>query len=204
MYLISIHSIAMSLSNVIAQELNFDNVKRAKISYGLEVIIGAIIKFIVFIIVFLGFGVLKQSLIAMFTTVFMRYVSGGSHCKTFIGCLIFSNVIYISIGILAKVIIINNYLFYILNIISFLIVLLKSPVDPPEKPIKTDQKRYVMKFISILILLLYIYISSLTTENDVKNSVALAMYFQVLTLTSWEKTFYKYINQLNLKAKEVN
>ncbi len=204
MYLISIHSIAITLSNVIARELNFDNVKRAKISYGLEAIIGAIIKFFVFIIVFWGFGVLKQSLIAMFTTAFMRYASGGSHCKTYIKCLVVSIAVYVSIGILARVLIINDYSYYILNIVSFFIIVFKAPVDPPEKPIKTKLKRYAMKLISIMILLLYIYISSKITENDIKNSIILAMYFQVLTLTGWDKIIIKYIDRLNLKAKEVS
>lgn len=204
MHLTSVHSMAMTLGNVIARELNYDNVKRAKISYGLEAIIGLIIKSVVFTVVPFWFGVLKQSLIAMFTIAFIRYASGGMHCKTFIGCLIVSTAVYISIGMLAKVLIINDYLYYILNIASFLIIVLRAPVDPPEKPIKTKQKRYVMKLISILILLLLIYVSRITIENDVKNSIILGMCFQVLSLTGFDKMTYKYIDQLKLKAKEVN
>lgn len=206
MNLISVHSTAVTLSNAIAREFNYDNVKRAKISYGLEIIIGAIIKLVICPIIFLMFGVLKQSLIAMFTIAILRYASGGKHLKTFIGCFMVSITLIVSIGILAKVLVINDYLYYILNIFSFLIIVLRSPVDPPEKPIKTKQKRNVMKFLSILILLLLIYISSKTVENDVKNSIILAVYLQVLTLTGWEKTIYKYIDQIKLKlqAKEVN
>lgn len=204
MHLTSVHSMAMTLGNVIAREFNYDNVKRAKISYGLEAIIGLIIKSVVFTVVPFWFGVLKQSLIAMFTIAFIRYASGGMHCKTFIGCLIVSTAVYVSIGMLAKVLIINDYLYYILNIASFLIIVLRAPVDPPEKPIKTKQKRYVMKLISILILLLLIYVSRITIENDVKNSIILGMYFQVLSLTGFDKMTYKYIDQLKLKAKEVN
>ncbi len=204
MNLISIHSIAVNLSNVIAKELNFDDIKRAKISYGLEAIIGAIIKIIIFPVVFFLFGVLKQSLIALFTMGILRYASGGSHFKTFIKCLFVSSAILVSIGMLTKVLVINDYLYYVLNFVCFIIVLFKSPVDPPEKPIKTKQKRYVMKFLSVLILLLLIYISSKTIKNDIKNSIVLAMYFQVLTLTGWDKTMYIYINQFKLKTKEVN
>lgn len=204
MNLTSVHSIAVTLSNVIARELNFDNVKRAKISYGLEAVIGAIIKSVFFPVVFFGFGVLKQSLIAMFTIAILRYASGGMHCKTFIGCLIVSASVLVSIGTIANVLVINDYLYYVLNIVSFLIIALRSPVDPPEKPIKTKQKRYVMKLISIIMFLLLIYISSKIIENDVKNSIILAIYIQALTLTGWDKTIYKYIDQLKLKAKEVN
>jgi len=204
MNLISVHSIASNLSNVITQELNLDNVKRAKISYGLEAIIGAIIKLVIFPVIFLVFGVFKQSLIAMFTIAILRYASGGMHLKTFISCFMVSAGLIVSIGMLAKVLVINHYLFYVLNFVSFIIVLLKSPVDPPEKPIKTKQKRYIMKILSVLILLLLIYISSKPIENDVKNSIILAVYLQVLTLTSWTNTIYKYINQLKLKAKEVS
>ena len=203
MNLISVHSIAVTLSNVIARELHFDNVKRAKISYGLEALLGAVIKCIFAPVVFLLFGVLKQSLIAMFTFVSLRYASGGMHLKTFIGCLLFSNALFVSMGILAKVLVINNYLYYCLNILALLIILVRAPVDPPEKPIKTKRKRYVMKFLSILIFLLLIYFSSKTIESDVKNAIILAVYIQALTLIGWDKTFYKYINQLKLKAKEV-
>lgn len=204
MHLTSVHSIAMTLGNVISRELNYDNLKRAKINYGLEVLLGLIIKSVIFIIVPFFLGVLKQSLIIMFTIAILRYASGGMHCKTFIKCLIVSTTIYISLGMLAKIVTINDNLFYVLNIVSFLIVLLKSPVDPPEKIIKTNKKRHAMKLISTLIVLLYIYISNATTENDVKNSVAFAMYFQIFTLINWDKIFYKFINQFNLKAKEVN
>lgn len=204
MYLTSIHSIAMTLSNAITRELKFDNVKRAKISYGLEAIIGLIIKTVFFTFVPFLFGVLKQSLIAMFTIAFLRYASGGMHCKTFIRCLIVSAAVYVSIGILARVLIINDYLYYVLNIASFLIIVIRAPIDPPEKPIKTKQKRYVMKLISIFILLLLIYISNNALTNDVKNSILLGIYYQVLTLTSLDKTIYKYIDQLKLTTKEVN
>lgn len=203
MYLISINSIAMNLSSVIARELDFDNVKRAKISYGLEAIIGLIIKSIIFIVVPFWFGVLKQSLIAMFSIAFLRYASGGLHCKTFIKCLIVSTAVYVFIGMLARVVIINNYLFYILNIASFIIILFRAPVDLPEKPIKTKQKRSVMKIISIFILLLYIYISFIITENDIKNAIILGMYFQILTLIDWDKMLFNYIEHLKIKAKEV-
>lgn len=204
MHLISVHSMAITLSDVIAREFNYDNVKRAKISYGLEAIIGLIVKSVIFPVMFFLFGVLKQSLIAMFTIAFLRYASGGMHCKTFIKCLIVSTTVFVSIGILAKVLVINDYLFYILNIVSFLIIVLRAPVDPPEKPIKTKQKRHVMKLLSILILLSFIYISSNTVANDVKNSILLGIYFQILTLTSLDKTIYKYFDHLKLKVKEVN
>ncbi|MDF9407803.1 accessory gene regulator B family protein [Pelotomaculum isophthalicicum JI] len=203
MHSISVHSMAVTLSNIIARELNHDNVKRAQISYGLEVILGAIIKFVVFIILFLVFGVLKQSLITMFTIASLRYASGGIHCKTFIGCLIVSATACVSIGFLAKVLIINNYLYYALNFASLLIIMLRAPVDPPEKPIKTKQKRYIVKLISIVILFLLLYISSNVVENDIKNSIILGIYIQVLTLIDWIR-IYEYINLLKLKAKEVN
>ncbi|KJS17462.1 MAG: hypothetical protein VR69_05020 [Peptococcaceae bacterium BRH_c4b] len=206
MKLISIHSIAVTFSKVIARELNFDNVKRAKISYGLEATIGAIIKIVLFPVVFFLFGVLKQSLIALLTIAILRYASGGTHCKTFIRCLFVSTALLVSIGMFAKALVINNYLYYVLNIVCFIIIVLRSPVDPPEKPIKTKQKRYIMKLLSTLILILLIYISSITIEIDVKNSIILAMYLQVLTLTltGWDKTFFNFIDQLKLKTKEVN
>ena len=199
----SIHSIAVTLSNAIAQELKFDNIKRAKICYGLEALLGAIIKCTFAPIIFLLFGVLKQSLIAMLTFAILRYASGGTHLKTFIGCLFASIAIFVSIGLLAKILLINDYLYYVLNIFSFIIIALRSPIDPPEKPIKTKQKRYVMKFLSIVILLLLIYISSKTNEIDVKNSIIVAMYIQVLSLTGWDTMIFEYIDKFKLKAKEV-
>jgi len=204
MYLTSVHSIAVTLSNVIAQELNYDSIKRAKITYGMEILLGLIVKSVIFIMIPFCLGVLKQSLIVMFTIAFLRFASGGSHCKTFIGCLIASTIVYVSIGMLARVVIINDYLFYVLNIVSLLIIILKAPVDPPEKPIKTKHKRYIMKLISILILLLFIYITNNVTTNDVKNSILLGMYYQVITLTGLDKMIYMYINRLKLIAREVN
>ncbi len=204
MNFVSVHSIAMTLSNTIAHESNFDNLKRAKLCYGLEVLIGAIIKYSIFAIAFWEFGLLKQSSIAMFTIAILRVISGGIHCKTLIKCIIVSTVVFISIGMLAKILVINEYLYFILNIVSLIIVGIKSPVDPPEKPIKTKQKRYVVKLLSILILLLIIYVSSRVTDNDVKNAILLAMYFQVLTLSGLDKISHKFIKQLKPKVKGVN
>lgn len=44
----SIHSIAMTLSNKIAQELEYDPIKKARISFGLEAIIGLMVKSVFF------------------------------------------------------------------------------------------------------------------------------------------------------------
>lgn len=139
----------------------------------------------------------------MFTIAFLRYASGGMHCKTFIKCLIVSTVVYISIGLTAKIIFINDYLYYILNIACFLILIFRAPVAPPEKPIKTKQKKYIMKLISILILLILLYISNQVPTNDIRNSILLGIYFQTLTLTNLDKIIYNFMEKVKLKEQEV-
>ena len=187
---------------VITKDLEIDNYNKVKIKYGIECLLYEITKLIFFIFVFLIFGTLRLSLISLFTSSILRYVSGGVHCNTFIKCLILSSIIFTTIGILGNNIIIDNNYYILIGIILTIITLYKAPIFPPEKLIKNNNKIINMKCISVIILLVFLIIPYiLNLDNNIKTTIILSMIFQVFSLTYLGN---KFINICNYQVKEVN
>jgi accessory gene regulator B len=194
-----IRSITLKLSKFVTEGFNYNKKECAMISYGLEAIIGLIIKLIIYLTVSYLFGVLEESVVVMLNIAILRYSAGGFHCKPYLKCLIASGIIYIVIGIISNYFILNEYIFLISSLIFIIIVLIKAPVDPPEKPIKTKIYRYKMKIISTLTLLFQLYLIGTTyIPSNLKNSIFLGVTFQIFSLTNCIKFF---TNWLKIKKK---
>jgi accessory gene regulator B len=190
------------LSKIITKDLEIDSYKLVKIKYGIECFLYEIIKLILFIFVFFIFGTLKLSLISLFTSSTLRYISGGVHCNTFIKCLILSSIIFTTTGYLGSNININSNHYFLVGIILTIITLYKAPISPPEKPITNNKKIIKMKCISVIILLIILLIPYIfNLDNSIKTTIILSMTFQVFSLTYLGNKFF---NFWNYQVKEVN
>jgi len=194
-----IRLITLKLNKFIIDGFNYNKKECAMISYGLEAIVGLIIKLIIYLSISYLFGVLKESITAMISIAILRYASGGFHCKTYLKCLITSGVIYISIGLFSSSFYLDRWFYLISSIIFIIIVLIKAPVDPPEKPIKTKKYRNITKIISLLILFIELIIIDVSSiPYYIRNSIYLGVAFQVFSLTDCIKIF---TNRLKIKRR---
>ncbi|WP_194190137.1 accessory gene regulator ArgB-like protein [Clostridium chrysemydis] len=162
------------------------------IKYGLFALIQMMLSIILVFILGLIFGVVIEAIIASFSIAILRKSSGGVHASTPEICLIVGTIITIIIGEISTKYS-GSYLFMeFLNIISFILIISKSPVQSKNKPI-SNKKRIRLKKKSILITVIIISLSSLlfyfgyqrSKVNFIwyANSMSLGMLWQAFSLT---------------------
>lgn len=187
----------------IAKELNLNNKKIAIVSYGIEVIIGALIKLAVFIAVPWMLGVLAEFMVAYLSFAILRIVAGGVHCSEFYRCLIVSAISYLSIAFISTHI--SSYalpytyreIYWVILIFSLLVMIVKAPVDVQEKPIINPKRRLRLKIASCLVVGLYMLISVYWhLEDKIYVASGLGILFQVSTVTKSGTQLFKLVDQI--------
>jgi accessory gene regulator B len=150
----SLSGIASGIATYIGNELEFDTEHRDNVRYGLEIVLGTLIKVIVILTVASVFG-LTAFVCALFaTSITMRLLSGGAHFRTYWRCLNFSVVTSISIVLAAQVLAPHlNRLALILAVFlfagySYYVIDRFAPADNPAKPIKGIKKQLRYKRLS--------------------------------------------------------
>lgn len=198
-----INSWSLKAAGYIGKELELDDKKRAIISYGLEVIIGAIIKLIVFITVPWILGVFTEFWVAYLSFAFLRIVAGGVHCTAFYRCVTVSLTSLLVIAFMANYI--SSYalpytyqgLYWGVLVFSFLVVVAKAPIDVEEKPIISPKRRMCLKIVSCLVIFLYLLASVYwNPEDKIYIASGLGILFQVFTVTKRGNQFFKLVDQI--------
>lgn len=131
-------------------------------TYGFFIFLSNIFYFLITILIGLIFNVFLESLIFYLTFQLIRIYAGGYHAKTETLCQIYSTISILLSIVLIKLLILyqNNIIEIILSgltIITFLVILLLSPLDTAEKPINEIEYKYFKKM-SILIAVILILI----------------------------------------------
>ena len=84
----SIHELSVRFAAYLAQELNSDQRQELRMAYGLEILLGEIIKLIVIISLSWMLNILPEVLTITVTAGILRLASGGEHCSEYYRCLI--------------------------------------------------------------------------------------------------------------------
>jgi len=183
-----VHEISIRITNYIASELKLEKARLDIISYGIEVMLGGLVKWSIFIIVPLLLGVFKQFITACIIYAILRVPSGGRHCSAYYKCLIASFSIFTAIAFIAKyfsfAFILSKTLFWFSIGTIFIIFLLKAPVDVPQKPILNTSKRNTLKIVSCSIaVLISVLFICLKPSDDLLLASSLTILFHAFTLT---------------------
>lgn len=136
-----IDKLALQITSLICTEAYNNTKDRARIQYGLTVLLSEGFK-IVFLILFFNI-IHKQnyfyfSLLIILST---RLFAGGLHLKGTLNCLIATTLLFILTSVLAPLapkLPVSCYLF--VSIISLVIVLVKAPICSVNRPIKDNKK----------------------------------------------------------------
>ena len=137
-----------------------------KIRYGLEVFYGEISKLIVMILIALILDKLPSFFIMITLLTLIRPHVGGSHAKSFISCMIQSNLLFLIIYYLASIIpSINIFLQFFIIVFSIIIIRKFKPINPLRKTVHTQYKNLKFKNIVTLTLITWFIVSNLILNN---------------------------------------
>jgi len=143
-----ISSICRKIAEGLGRKLETESDQIAIYAYALEIILGTILKFTLIIVLALFFGVLKTSLIFLFTFSLFRWLGGGVHLNTYLGCLIVGLFLVLGMGYVATLQIDILYLIglYLFTLsIAIYIIIQWVPAGTPKKQVTDIQKRLKQK-----------------------------------------------------------
>ena len=179
-------NISNKLTEVITNELDYNEDKKEIIAYSIETAILFVLGSL--LIILLGYA-LNALLPAVFAAIFgglLRRVSGGAHFNTPQKCLIFGSVIYSFIGVLAKQLVAydfaNQSILIIIMLVSFLLVAFLAPVDSESKPIHSSSLKVKLKISSMVFVIISCLIILFINNKLASVSAALGVFYQSITL----------------------
>ncbi|MDU4883289.1 accessory gene regulator B family protein [uncultured Clostridium sp.] len=136
------------------------------IRYGLEVLYGEFFKLLIMFIISLLLNKFSVFILLIILLILIRPLIGGSHAKTYIGCMIQSNILFISIYYLAYILPkVNTFIHIIIITLSIIIVRVFNPVNPKRKTVNTHYKNFKFKNIVTIVLISWFVISTLFLSN---------------------------------------
>lgn len=162
-----IDKLALQLTSLICTEA-YNNAKdKARIQYGLSILLGEGFK-IIFLILFFNI-IHKQNYFyfSLFILISTRVFAGGIHLKGTLNCLFLTTLLFICTSVLAPLVPRLPTVYYLLiGIVTFVIVLVRAPICSVRRPIKDNKKKLQYKFIAALsvalwtIILLFLQITA--------------------------------------------
>jgi len=97
----SLYSASSKMAKYITDVTELGSGQTDSVRYGLEIILGALIKGVILLTTACFLGILPQVIIALACGGLLRLVSGGAHCTSYLRCLGCGLVIYLSSGEIA-------------------------------------------------------------------------------------------------------
>lgn len=200
-----VHNLAVKYSIIITNELN-NTEKQKVIAYGLEVLIGAIIKIIVFTTVPLALGIFPQTMAAMITGGLFRLSAGGAHCTAFYRCLLSSVAVFLTMGFISRYfanVLPAMAIAYLVTFAAVIIAYFRSPAETAAKPIRNKRHRRNLKIISLLTPIIYlVVVNYLPLDNELILASSMGLLFQAYTVTpSGYRVMHK-MDQLIIRIRD--
>ena len=160
----SIHELSVRFAAYLAQELNSDQRQELRMAYGLEILLGEIIKLIVIISLSWILNILPEVLTITVTAGILRLASGGEHCSEYYRCLIGGTAwfLFLGWGVHSLNILLNqstiNISAGLLFFLSIILILKYAPGETENKPRSSEAERKKFKNWSVAIMIIYGFI----------------------------------------------
>ena len=138
--------------------------------YGFQIIIGGINKFILLIIPGLLLNILPQLLLTTISFASLRIWTGGLHLDSYTKCTYISLLSFTLIALLAKYIILNQFITMLIFLSIYLLILIYAPIEHKNKPIK-ENKKLRFKIIALFVLTILVIINMFTNNIIISNSI---------------------------------
>lgn len=157
------------------------------IYYGLQNIIGELPKTFLVILIAYVLGIWKETLLTFFVLIPYKNASGGFHLKTHLGCILGTTIFYCGIPVLAKVVLLNGILKYMVIasiwIFGMCMIKLYAPADTENLPILRKKERRKQQIISYVTFTIGLIIAGIVRNQVISNIIILGYFLQSLTIT---------------------
>ena len=138
--------------------------------YGFQIIIGGINKFLLLIIPGLLLNILPQLLLTTISFASLRVWTGGLHLDSYTKCSYISLLSFTLIALLAKYIILNQFITMLIFLSVLFLILIYAPIEHKNKPIK-ENKKIRFKIIALFVLSTLTIIHIFTHNTIISNSI---------------------------------
>lgn len=172
------YDIASRLAGFLACETGLEQSKVDRVRFGLEILLGELIKTAILLTMAILLGVLPEALFAMAGMSLFRLVSGGAHCEDYWRCLAFGMIVFLGGGKLGVYVAAHLsgdaavYSIASFSLAAALLVLIWAPGEVPNRRIKPGErgrfKVLSLAFLAVWTLVTVFFVASYSV------SVALA------------------------------
>jgi len=138
--------------------------------YGFQIIIGGLNKFLLLITLGILLNILPQLLLTTLSFISLRIWTGGLHLDSYSKCFYVSLLSFTLMALLAKYIILSQFITMLIFLIIYFIILIYAPISHPNHPIKHN-KKIKFKLIALFSLTTLILIHSFTHNIIISNSI---------------------------------
>lgn len=156
-----------SLSQILAKHLcNTSVITESDMelyAYGFFVLLSRILFLIVSVIFGIIFNIIIESILFYILFCFIRSYAGGIHAPTELSCTIFTTIsLFLSVsGIKLMLNYGDQKIAYAVYFISFIIIIILSPLDTKEKPLNSNEKKcFKVKTYAVFIVIILISITA--------------------------------------------
>ncbi len=162
-------NLADSLATLLSANKIIDINEQEAYSYGLELFLFKFTLYAIILIISLLTNSFIISLIFTASYMLLRQYTGGYHCKSAEMCMIVSVLIYTLMLLLYNIEIYSySFLLTTLNAASYLIVILKAPVESENNPLTENElKKY--RILSVVISTVLIFLNIILFLFDFKD-----------------------------------
>ncbi len=202
----SIHELAVKCAAYLAWELGSNTKQELRMAYGLEVLLGEIVKMVLLLWLAWMLGILPEVIFISITAGLLRLASGGEHCSEYYRCLIGGTICFIllGVGVHNLNIFFNGSGAYITIVASILLswsILFKyAPGETENKPINSEEERVKFRRLSILIVSIYglVMLMLMLMHNYLLRPLVLpilvGMVEQAFTVSPWGYRFMHFVD----------
>ncbi len=201
------------LANNLAITLNESHEKRHLYYYGLQMIIGGIVKLTLLIAVSLMLDILLPTFAVLAFFGVLRIAAGGYHMDNYVKCMVTSFAIFIGAGFIVKY---TYFLWSIKALIVFVAatffialfsVIKWAPADTPYKPITKINQIKLFKGVSILIVCTWLGVAMVLVINDISYYVlagCIGIFLASFIISPIGYRFFDFISgKKKLKSQEI-
>ncbi|MGI5878960.1 MAG: accessory gene regulator ArgB-like protein [Syntrophomonadaceae bacterium] len=202
----SIHDLAVRWAAGLARELGSDQKQENRMAFGLELLLGEIIKWIVLLGLAGILGLLREVVIICAAAGILRLASGGEHCNEYYRCLIGGTIWFLLLGwgvSWLNTLLTGDNLIIIVGAVfalSAFLLLLYAPGDTANKPISDGNERRKFKRLSLLVALCYLGVmlgtAQFTATQFITLTIAAGMLAQVFTVTPLGYGFLHWVDRV--------
>lgn len=184
---------------IIESNRHIDDTKLEKIMYGLEGLYLTFYKLIIILLIAIFLKIFKEVVIFLLLFNIIRFFAFGVHARNSITCLISSSIIFIFIPLMCKVLVINNFIKFILAVSNIILIISYAPADTTKRPIISKNFRKFYKIMSLLVAITFNILSFCIKDTFLSNSLLLSILTEAIMICPLTYKLFKvpYNNYLN-------